>query len=96
MVSAEMLDCKLLSTQAIYTLHDMIEITNDQPRQKSSQNSVFLRATECHCQVAEFLLHKCKRIIKSNFRASNTLLNIAEYAITMKDNLVSLHKHLAR
>jgi hypothetical protein len=34
--------------------------------------------TECHCQVAEFLLHKYKRMIKSKLTASITLSNSAE------------------
>ncbi len=51
-----------------------------------SQNSVFLRGAECHCRVAEFLLHKYKIMIKSKFRSSNTLLNCAEYAITRKQH----------
>jgi hypothetical protein len=36
-----------------------MEITNGQPWQNSSQNSVFWRGAECHCQVAEFLLKNC-------------------------------------
>jgi hypothetical protein len=51
-----------------------------------SQNSVFLREVECHCQVAEFLLQKYKIMNKSKFRASNTLLNSAEYAILRKEH----------
>jgi hypothetical protein len=56
-----------------------------------SQNSVFLRGAECHCRVAEFLLHKYKRMIKRKFRSSNTLLNSTEYAITRKEHL-KVHK----
>jgi hypothetical protein len=41
-----------------------MEITNGQPWQSSSQNSVFWRGAECHCQVAEFLLHQYKILIK--------------------------------
>ncbi len=37
-----------------------------------------------------------KRMIKSKFRASNTLLNSAKYVITRKSILVSLPKHLAK
>jgi hypothetical protein len=115
MVSSEMLNCKPLSTQAAdimhLTLHDVMEITNGQPFQNSSQspyfytfmeprnrllgmnsaslcslagrydnpippqflapidclkipalNSVFSSGAKCHYQVAEFLLHKCKRM----------------------------------
>jgi hypothetical protein len=36
--------------------------------------------------VAEFLLHEYKRMITIKFRASNALLNSAEYAITRKEN----------
>jgi hypothetical protein len=61
-----------------------------QPWQNSSQNSVFLRGADCHCYVAEFLLNKCKKMIKSKFRASYTLLNSAEYAITRKESFSSL------
>jgi hypothetical protein len=90
MVSAEMLNCKLQSTQAVgiehCTLHDVMEIANGQPWQNSGQNSVFLRGSECHWWIVEFLLHKCKRMIKSKFRASNTLLSSAEYAITRKEH----------
>jgi hypothetical protein len=50
-----------------------------------SQNYVFLRGAKFHWQVAEFLLHKDKRMIKSKFRASNTFLNSTEYAITRKE-----------
>ncbi len=39
--------------------------------------------------VAEFMLHKYKRTIKSKFSASNTLLNISEYAIIRKDHFSS-------
>jgi hypothetical protein len=63
-----------------------MEITNGQPWQNSSQNSVFWRGTECHCQAAEFLLPKYKIMIKSKFRASNTLLNSAEHAKTRKEH----------
>jgi hypothetical protein len=62
----------------ICTLHDVMEITNGQPWHNSSQYSVSLRGAKCHCHVAEFLLHKCKNMIKSKFRASNTLLNSDE------------------
>jgi hypothetical protein len=56
------------------------------------------RRSDCHYQVAEFLIHKFKRMFKSKFRASNTLFNSAEYAITRKVHctVVSLPKHLAR
>jgi hypothetical protein len=60
----------------ICTLSDVIEITNGQPWQNSSQTSVFWRGTECHCQVSEFLLHNYRKMINSEFRASNTLLNM--------------------
>jgi hypothetical protein len=45
--------------KAFCTLNDVIEITNGQlwQTQNSSKNSVFLRGAECHCRVAEFLLH---------------------------------------
>jgi hypothetical protein len=59
-VSAEMLNCKLLSTQAADIKHLYF--------------------------VAEFLQHKCKRMIKSKFRASNALLNSAEHCITRKEH----------
>ncbi len=44
----------------------LMEITNDQPWQKSSQNSVLWKGVKCHYQVAEFqfLLHKCKKLLK--------------------------------
>jgi hypothetical protein len=35
-------------------------------------------------------------MIKSKFRASNALINRAKYAITRREHLVSLPKHLAR
>jgi hypothetical protein len=54
--------------------------------QNSSQNSLFRRGAECHCQVAEFLLHKYKQMVESKFRASNTLFNSAQYAITRKEH----------
>jgi hypothetical protein len=38
----------------------MMEITNGEPL----QNSVFWRGAECHCQEAEFLLHKYKKLLK--------------------------------
>ncbi len=63
---------KLLA-YSVCTLNDMIEITNGQLWKNSSQNSVFLRGVECHCRVAEFLLHNYKRMIKSKFRSSNTV-----------------------
>ncbi len=63
-----------------------MEIINGQPWQNSNKNSVFWRGAECHCQVAEFLLHKYK-VIKSKFSASNTLLNSAEYAIAWKEHI---------
>jgi hypothetical protein len=44
-----------------------MEITNGQPWQNSSQNSVFLKGAKCHFQVAEFLPHKYKRMIKSKY-----------------------------
>jgi hypothetical protein len=31
------------------TLHDVMEITNGQPLQNTSQNSVFWGGAECHC-----------------------------------------------
>jgi hypothetical protein len=50
-----------MSTQAAgkknCTLNDVMEIAKSQPWQNSSQTSVFWKGTECHCQVAEFLLH---------------------------------------
>jgi hypothetical protein len=76
-----------------------MEITNGQwpqPWQNSSQNSVFWRGAKCYLLPAEFLLHYYKKIIKSKFRSSNSLLNSAEYAIEGKIILVSLPKHLAR
>ncbi len=42
------------------------------------------RGAECHCQVAEFLLHKNRRMIKSKLRAIITLLNSA--AIKRKEH----------
>jgi hypothetical protein len=33
-------------------LNDVMEITNGQPWQNSSQNPLFLRGAECHCHVA--------------------------------------------
>jgi hypothetical protein len=60
-------------------------ITNGLTWQNSSQNSVFWRRAECHCQVVEFL-HKHKKIIKSKFTASNASLNCAEYAIIKKEH----------
>jgi hypothetical protein len=65
-VSEEMLNCKLLSTQAaasysICILHDVMEIANGQPWQNSSQN---WRGAECHCQVNDFLLHKINEWLK--------------------------------
>jgi hypothetical protein len=62
---------------ASYCQHKLLyvmEITNGQPWQNSDQNSVLRRGVEFHCQVAEFLLHKYKIMIKSKFLASNTLL----------------------
>ncbi len=47
------------------TVHDVMEITNGEPWQNSSQNSVFWRGAECQCQVAKFLLLKYKRMIKT-------------------------------
>jgi hypothetical protein len=43
----------LLLVENFCTLQDLIEITNGKPR----QNSVLWIAAECHCQVADFLLH---------------------------------------
>jgi hypothetical protein len=64
--------------KAFVTLHDVMEITKGQPWRNSSQSSVFWRGAEYHCKIAEFfLLHKYKKIIKSKFRASKTLLNSA-------------------
>jgi hypothetical protein len=62
MVTEEMLNCKLLSTQAVsmkdlYFSHVM-EITNGQTWQSSRQNSVLWKGAKCHGQVDEFLLHK--------------------------------------
>jgi|688.fasta_scaffold1737661_1 hypothetical protein len=68
------------------TVHNVMEITNGQPLQNSIQYSVFPRRAECHCQVAEVLLHKYKRMIKSKFTTSNALLNSAEYAIKRKEH----------
>ncbi len=65
----------------------VMEITNGQKWQNSSQNSVLWRRAKCHSQEAELLLHKYKKVKKSKFRASNTLL---------KSILVSLRKHFAR
>jgi hypothetical protein len=70
----------------ICTVHVVMEITNGQPWQISSQNSVFWRGAECHCQVPEFLLNKHKIMIKSKFRALNAVLNGAEYAIIGKED----------
>jgi hypothetical protein len=67
----------------------VIEITNGKPWQNPNKISVLWRGAGYHCQVAEFLLHKHKNI-KNKFRASNTLLNSAEYAITRKEHLVPL------
>jgi hypothetical protein len=50
------------------------------------------REAECYCQVAEFLLLKYKIISKSKFRASNTLLNSAEYATKRKVHFSFLAK----
>ncbi len=91
MVSAEMLNCKLLTTQAagikhLYFSCSVMEITNGQPWQNSIHNSLFWRGAERHCQVAEILLHKYKRSIKSKFTPSNALLKSAEYSITRKEN----------
>ncbi len=47
-----------------------MEIINDQPLQNSRQSSVFWRGAECHFHVAEFLLHKNKKMILSKFRVS--------------------------
>ncbi len=94
MVSAEMLNCKLLSTQAAGIKHlyfKWCDRNHQWPAMAKlcSQNSVFLRGAECHFRVAEFLLHNYKRMIKRKFRSSNTLLSSAEYmyAITRKEHL---------
>ncbi len=42
------------------------------------QNSVSWRTTKCRCQIAEFLLRK----FQNKFKASNKVLNWAEYIIT--------------
>jgi hypothetical protein len=57
-----------------------MEITNGHPWQNSSQNSVFWRGAKCHCQVAEFLLHKCKKLLKL------CLEHQKHYAITRKEH----------
>ena len=58
----------MMSTRAAgmkdLNFNDVMEITNGQTWQNSSQNSVLWRGVECHCQVAEYLLRKCKKIIK--------------------------------
>jgi hypothetical protein len=54
-------------------------VFNGQTWQSSSQNSVLRRGAKCHYQVAEFLLHKYKKLAKSKSETSNTLLNSAEY-----------------
>jgi hypothetical protein len=64
----------------------VLETTNGQPWQNFFQNYVFWRGAEFYWQVAEFLLHKYKIMIKSSFRASNSLLNSVECAITRKDH----------
>ncbi len=60
------------------------------------QPELFWRGSKCHCQVAQFLLHKYKRMIKSKFRASNTLLTALNMPFQGKNILVSLRKYLAR
>jgi len=46
-----------------------------------------LARTLCSGEVPnEFLQHNYKRMIKSKFRDSNTILNSTEYAITRKDH----------
>jgi hypothetical protein len=67
-----------------------MEIINGQPWQNSSQNSVFWSGAEFHCKVAEFLLHKYKRMIKSKFNTSNALLNSTECAIRRKEHFIFL------
>jgi hypothetical protein len=57
------------------------------PNGQKWQNSVLWRRAKYHGQVAEFLLHKYKKVNKSKFRVSNTLL---------KTILVSLRQHFAR
>jgi hypothetical protein len=52
---------KLLAKKKLYQLVMEITNDNDQPLQNSRQNSVFWRGAECHCQVAEFLLHTNKK-----------------------------------
>ncbi len=46
----------------ICTLNDVMEITNGQPWQNSSQTSVYWKGTERHCQAAEFLLHNYRKM----------------------------------
>jgi hypothetical protein len=54
-------------------LHDVMEITNGQQWQNFSQNLCSGKELNAIARgVAEFLLHKCKKIIKSKFRALNT------------------------
>jgi hypothetical protein len=60
----------------ICTSNDVMEIANSLPRQNSSQTSVFWRGTECDCQVSELLLHNYRKMVNSELRASNTLLNM--------------------
>jgi hypothetical protein len=69
---------------------EIMKITNGQPWQNSSQNSVFWRGAKCHCQVAEFLLHKCKKLLKVRSSIKNIMPQQG------KSILVSLPKHLAR
>ncbi len=45
-----------------------------------------LERSWCHCQEAEFLQQKYKKMIKSKLSASNTLLNFADYVITRKEH----------
>jgi hypothetical protein len=54
-----MLSCKLRSTLAvvsIFTLHDVMEITNREPFQELWE-LIFFRAVKSHFQVAGFLKH---------------------------------------
>jgi hypothetical protein len=50
---------------SICILHDVMEITRVEPFQKSRLNYELLRAHICHCQVAEFLLHSFKNMLKA-------------------------------
>jgi hypothetical protein len=71
-------------------------ITNGQPWQNSSQNSVFWRGAKCHCQVAEFLLHKCTKLLKVSQKHQKHYLIALNMPEQGKSILISLPKHLAR